>query len=44
MNLIITCKKNYENILAGEMALSNIDAISSGLGYIFATSDLNFKT
>ena len=40
MNLLITCKKNYENILAGEMALSNIDAISSGLGYIFATSDL----
>jgi len=40
MNLLITCKKNYEKILAREAALNNIDVNCSGLGHIFASSAL----
>ena len=40
MNLLITCKKSYENILAREAALNNIDVTHSGLGHIFASSNL----
>ncbi len=40
MNLLITCKKDYENILTREATLNNINAKSSGLGHIFASSNL----
>ncbi|MFH1519188.1 MAG: SAM-dependent methyltransferase [Candidatus Omnitrophota bacterium] len=40
MNLLITCKKNYENILTREAALNNINLKYRGLGYIFAASQL----
>ncbi len=38
MNLLITCKKNYEKILTREAALNNIDVKCSGPGHIFASS------
>ena len=40
MNLLITCKKSYENILTREAALNNIDVKCSGLGHILASSNL----
>ncbi len=40
MNLLITCKKSYETILTREAALNNINVKYSGLGYIFASSNL----
>ena len=40
MNLLITCKKGYENILTREEALNNINAKYSGLGHILASSNL----
>ncbi|NQT28754.1 MAG: hypothetical protein HQ570_04065 [Candidatus Omnitrophica bacterium] len=42
MNLLITCKRTYENILIREAALNNINVKCGGLGHIFASS--NFKT
>ena len=40
MNLLITCKKSYENILTREAALSNIDVKCRGLGHVLASSNL----
>jgi len=40
MDLLITCKKSYENILTREAALSNINVKYTGLGHIFASSNL----
>jgi len=40
MNLLITCKKNYENILVREATLNNINVKSRGLSHIFAFSNL----
>ena len=40
MNLLITCKKSYENILIRETTLNNISVKSSGLSHVFASSSL----